>query len=110
VSNPTNCVRVGRYDTSGRAHGVAVLADWIYMADGSAGLLVLPSLANVQFTVRVDATTNEPFTLEATTNLNALISWTPIFSTNVPAMPFDYVDFDVKISEKPQKYYRVRQP
>jgi len=25
-------------------------------------------------------------------------------------MPFDYVDFDVKISEKPQKYYRVRQP
>jgi len=25
-------------------------------------------------------------------------------------MPFDYVDFDVKLSEKSQKYYRVRQP
>ena len=28
----------------------------------------------------------------------------------VPTMPFDYVDFDVKLSEKPQKFYRVRQP
>jgi len=25
-------------------------------------------------------------------------------------MPFDYVDFDVKLSENPQKVYRVRQP
>ena len=31
-------------------------------------------------------------------------------TTIVPAMPFDYVDYDVKIAEKPQKYYRVRQP
>jgi hypothetical protein len=31
-------------------------------------------------------------------------------TTNVPAMPFDYVDYDVKISDKPQKFYRVRQP
>ena len=31
-------------------------------------------------------------------------------ATNVPAMPFDYVDFDVKLSEKPHKFYRVRQP
>jgi len=25
-------------------------------------------------------------------------------------MPFDYVDYGVKIAEKPQKFYRVRQP
>jgi hypothetical protein len=25
-------------------------------------------------------------------------------------MPFDYVDFDVRTAQKPQKYYRVRQP
>ena len=31
-------------------------------------------------------------------------------TANVAAMPFDYVDFDVKLSDKPQKYYRVRQP
>ena len=35
---------------------------------------------------------------------------TPLVTTNVPVMPFDYVDFNVKLSEKPQKYYRVRQP
>lgn len=110
VSNPTNCVRVGGYDTSGTALGVAVVADRIYVADGAAGLLVLPTLPNVQFTVRVDATPGVPFTLEAATTLNAPIPWTPLLTTNMPAMPFDYVDFDVKLSEKPQKYYRVRQP
>ena len=31
-------------------------------------------------------------------------------TTNVPAMPFDFVDFDVRIAEKPRKFYRVRQP
>ena len=67
-------------------------------------------LLNVQFTVRVDATTNMHFTLEAATNLTAPITWTPLVTTNVPAMPFDYVDFDVKIAEKPQKFYRVHQP
>jgi len=64
----------------------------------------------VQFTVRVDATPGAPFTLEAATDLAAPIPWTPLLTTNVPAMPFDYVDFDVKLSEKPQKFYRVRQP
>jgi hypothetical protein len=64
----------------------------------------------VQFTVRVDATPGGPFTLEAATNLAAPSPWTPLITTSVPAMPFDYVDFDVKLSEKPQKYYRVRQP
>ncbi len=33
-----------------------------------------------------------------------------LITTNLPAMPFDFVDFDVRISEKPQKVYRVRQP
>ena len=89
---------------------MAVVAGRIYVADGDAGLVVLPSLPNVQFTVRVDATPNAPFTLESATNLLGPITWTPLLTTNVPAMPFDYVDFDVKHSEKPQKYYRVRQP
>jgi len=25
-------------------------------------------------------------------------------------MPFDFVDFDVKLTNQPQKFYRVRQP
>jgi hypothetical protein len=110
VSNPTNCVRVSGYDTRGLAWGLAVVADRVYVADGQAGLLVLPTLPNVQFTVRVDATSNLPFTLEAATNLSDPNSWQPLLTTNVPAMPFDFVDFDVKLSDKPQKFYRVRQP
>jgi hypothetical protein len=80
------------------------------VADGEAGLLVLPSLPNVQFTVRVEATPGVPFTLEAATNLLGPVTWSPLLTTNVPGMPFDYVDFDVKIAEKPQKFYRARQP
>ena len=53
----------------------------------------------MQFTVRVDATPGVPFTLEAATNLSLTNAWTPLLTTNVPAMPFDYVDFDVKLSE-----------
>jgi len=67
-------------------------------------------LRNLQFTVRVDATPGTPFTIEAATNLNLPIFWTPLLTTNVPVMPFDYVDFDVKLSEKPQKFYRIREP
>ena len=39
VSNPTNCVRVGGYDTSGYALGVAVSGNYAYVADlvGLAG-------------------------------------------------------------------------
>jgi hypothetical protein len=29
---------------------------------------------------------------------------------HVAIMPFDFVDFDVKLAEKPRKFYRVRQP
>jgi hypothetical protein len=110
VRNPSNCVRAGGLDTSGIARGVTVVADRIYVADSSGGLLVLPTLPNVQFTVRVEATTNETFTLQAATNLASPIAWANLLTTNLPAMPFDYVDYDVKISEKPQKFYRVRVP
>lgn len=110
VSNPTNCVRVSGYDTGGLAWGVAVAGGGICIADAEAGLLLLPTLPNVRFTVRVDATPGVPFTLEATTNLLDPNPWQPLLTTNVAAMPFDFVDFDVKLSEKPQKFYRVRQP
>ena len=110
VTNPTNCVLLGRHDTSGRAYGVTVADARIYVADSFGGLLVLPTLPNVQFTVRVDAATNQPFTLEAATDLAGAGNWSPLVTTNVPAMPFDFVDFDVKLAEKPRKFYRVRQP
>jgi hypothetical protein len=110
ISNPSNCVRVCSYATRGHASAVAVAGDRIYVADGGGGLLVLPSLPNFQFTVRVDATPNAPFTLESTTSPWNLVSWQPLLTTNVTTMPFDFVDLDVKLSEKPRKFYRVRQP
>jgi len=110
VSNPANCVRVGGYDTSGTAFGAAVVAGRIYMADGEAGLLVLPTLPNVQFGVRVEAEPGVPFTIEAAGDLSAPMPWAPIFSTNVATMPFDYVDFDVRHTNWPRKFYCVRQP
>jgi hypothetical protein len=110
VSNPANPISVGRYETSGVARGVAVVADRIYVGDGEAGPVVVPTLPNVQFTVRVEATPGVLFTLEAVTNLLGPVTWSPLLTTNVPAMPFDDMDFDVKLSKKPQKFYRARQP
>ncbi len=56
----------------------------------------------------MEANTNELFTLETATSLSVPIPWSPLLTTNVSTMPFDYVDFDVKLSGKPQKFYRVR--
>ncbi len=72
--------------------------------------VVLPSLPNIQQTLRIDAMPNLPFTLEAATNLSDPNSWQPLLTTNVATMPFDFVDFDVKTADKPRKFYRVRQP
>ena len=41
VSNPANSVRVGGYDTSGFAYGVAVSGNYAYVADADAGLQVI---------------------------------------------------------------------
>lgn len=110
VSNPSNCVRVVNYRTGGFATGVALVGHRFFVADGNKGLLSLSSLPNIQQTLRIDATPNLPFTLEAATNLSDPNSWQPLLTTNVATMPFDFVDFDVKLTDKPQKFYRVRQP
>ena len=41
VSNPANPLRVGGYDTSGNAYGVAVSGNIAYVADWDAGLQVI---------------------------------------------------------------------
>ena len=88
---------------------MAVDSNRLFVAGGD-GLFVVPTLANFQVTLRLDATPGQPFTLETATNLVDPIIWTPLLTTSAPTMPLEYVDFDVKLSEKPQKYYRVRQP
>jgi hypothetical protein len=41
ISNPANPQRVGGYDTSGNAQGVAVSGNYAYIADGEEGLQVI---------------------------------------------------------------------
>jgi hypothetical protein len=109
VSDPANCVRVGNYEPDSYVEGVAYVGNRLYLAAGSRGLVVLPSLAHVQFTVRVEAEPGVDFTIQTATNLALPTTWKPVLTTNVAAMPFDFVDFDVKQAGRPQKFYRVKQ-
>jgi hypothetical protein len=114
VSNPSNCVLAATFDTTSnpRRHAVdvTVAGGRIYVAAGESGVVVIPTLPDFQLGLRINGISGTPFTLEATTNLSTLNPWTPLLTTNVTTMPFDFVDYDVKLSEKPQKFYRVRQP
>jgi hypothetical protein len=111
VSNPANPVRLGGYDTSRSAYGVAVAGSRIYVADNEKGLKVFCTLPNVQQVIRVDGgTLGAPFTIEAAADLTRPVAWTPIFTTNPVALPFEFTDLDVRITAHPQKFYRVRQP
>ena len=110
VSNSTHCARIDGDDTRSAAGQLAVAAAPIDVADNDAGLSALSTLAKEQFGVRVFVKAGVPFTIEATTNLTPPVAWSPLITTNIPTMQFEFVDFDVKSSEKPQKYYRVRQP
>jgi len=54
-----------------------------------------------------NGTPGTSFTVETTTSLNESTSWTPLWTTNPPALPFEFTDFDLSGA---QKFYRVRQP
>jgi hypothetical protein len=41
VSNPTNCTRVGGYNTAGGASRLALQGDYVYIADDFAGMVVI---------------------------------------------------------------------
>jgi hypothetical protein len=115
VSDLANPVCAGVYDATGGAgegypHVMAVDGDRIYVANQKAGLVILPSLPGLQLSIRVNATPGESFTLETSTSLEDPASWAPLWTGTASATPFDFVDFDVKLSEKPKKFYRVRQP
>lgn len=107
ISDPTNYVRVGRYPVywPGR---VTLSASRIFMASGGS-LLVIPTMGNIQTTLRVDAQPGKAFTIEGNSNVGDGSPWITLLTTNVPTMPFDFVDFDVKTTNGAQKFYRVRQ-
>ena len=108
VTNPAAPKLVATILTGGRSSKVLISDNRIYVGDGEEGLKIFCTLPQLQYLMRVDGgTLGTPFTFEATTNLVAPISWTPIFTTNPPALPFEFTDFDVAV---PQKFYRARQP
>ncbi|MEK7677696.1 MAG: hypothetical protein AAB676_17850 [Verrucomicrobiota bacterium] len=110
VANPAAPVGVGG-DTSGYAWGVAVADNRIYVADAEKGLVVLCSLPNVQYMMRVvEAAPGTPCVIEASPVLGPAAQWTPLYTNPSPSGPFEFTDFDVRISEHPRKFYRVRQP
>lgn len=110
VSNPSNSVYVTSLKTGGPTKNISVINGELFLANGLEGLVVIPAIPDVHNTLRIDATPDFPFTLEAATNLSDPNSWQPLLITNVATMPFDFVDFDVKLADKPHKFYRVRQP
>lgn len=79
----------------------------VYVADSQNGLIIFCTIPQLQYMMRVDGgTAGMPFTIEAASNLNSPISWTPILTTNPPVVPFEFTDFDVV---GPVKFYRARQ-
>jgi len=87
-----------------------VAGNSILVADGDSGLVALASLPNVQFTVRVeDAAAGTPCVIEASPVLGSAAAWMPLFTNPSPNGPFDFMDFDVKVAEHPQKFYRTHQ-
>jgi hypothetical protein len=108
LTNPTNLVPVANF-AAGIGNSVAVDGGRIYVANGPAGLLVVPTVPNAQFAVRLEATPGVPLILESARSLASPV-WTPLLTTNPLTSLFEYVDHDVKFSEHRQKFYRVRQP
>jgi hypothetical protein len=107
TTDPTMPQQVGSYHSAGIPRAVTSVGDRVYVAASQEGLLILPTLHNVQFGLRVTAEPGVPFTIEGSTDLSA--PWESLLTTNVLRMPFEFVDYDVNVSAKPHKFYRVRQ-
>ena len=111
-SNPANPRRVGGYDTSGYAEGVAVSGNYAYVAGGPWGLMILgprpritaitlaAGTATVYYTNTVPGTN---YTLEYRTNLTTG-NWQPIGTQ--PAPGYSASQTDTSAGPAP-RYYRV---
>lgn len=107
VTNPAAPVQICTLPASG-AIGVSVVGSRIYVADSVNGLLIYCTVPQLQFTARVeDGTPGLPLTIETATNLTDSTVWTPVFTTNCPAGPFEFTDSQISA---PQKFYRAWQP
>jgi hypothetical protein len=112
VSNPTNYVNVGGYNTSGTTYGVAVSGNYAYLADVEWGLLILGPRPRITSITRAAGTatvyyTNTiagtAYTLECRTNLT-MGNWQPVGTQ--PAAGYSASQTDTSADAAP-RYYRV---
>src|SRR6185503_11456076 len=69
-------------ETEGYAIAFAAQPGKVVVADYNGGLLVLPTVEDVQLTLRVETTPGVLCTLEMKTNMNESVPWTPLFTTS----------------------------
>jgi len=112
VSDPANPQRVGSYDTSGSAYGVAVSGNYAYVADGEWGLMILgprpqiTSITRAAGTATVYYTNTIPgtaYTLQCRTNLTTG-SWQPVGTQPAPGDSASQTDSSAGAAPR---YYRV---
>ena len=68
-----------------------------------AAVLSAPVTSNGQLTVQVTGQNGPDYTVEMSTNL---VSWSTVFTTNSPAMPFGWMDTNTLAA--PVRFYRVK--
>jgi hypothetical protein len=102
IQHGTNMVLINTLPSP--AESVYVADRTIFLPELWIGLRLYKNLPGVQVMMRVDAEPGLPLEILAANNLDA--PFLPIFATNSPVMPVDFVDQDVA---GPKKLYRVRQ-
>ena len=74
----------------------------VFVSRPSQPGLTSPRLTNGQFTLLISGDTGPDYTVQSSTNL---VDWLPIYSTNSPALPFQFLDSNS--SNFSRRFYRV---
>lgn len=103
VADPAKPVLVGSVDTPGEAVDVLVSNQRVFVADADAGLTIILSIPNHQFSFQVLGSPGTSITLESTTDLHSG-AWTPVLSRTLTSDRLIFTDYD---AAQRQKFYRA---
>jgi hypothetical protein len=115
VRNPANPRQVGLANVPSAVSGVSAVGSTVYASTWYHGLQVLrprPSLRlaswlpQTSVTLELDGEPSLPITLEAASHLNPSTVWSPVITTNPPALPILITDTS---NDSALKFYRVHQ-
>jgi hypothetical protein len=107
IRDPANPQRVGGHDTSGEAQGVAVVGNYAYLADGSAGLRVIDLInpAKDRFHFLLTGEPGQKVRVQRSRNLRDWEDWQQVTLGTEPA---DLTD--TNILSAPCGFYRAVAP